>query len=196
MRVGSLRFDAESLPAHLLLGDCYRLEGKWTDAKQRFDYVLSKDPSMYQAHYNLGLLYYEAGENFPGITKLESLQRAQLELNTYRDQMGPRIAKDDPSVAYLTDFRLNAAAADYLAEHLRGVTTLVCESQYRAADAALAETAMHSTVAEVAALAARAGVGRLVLFHVSPRYLPDGLPAMLAEARAIFPNASFPDGWV
>jgi hypothetical protein len=39
----------------------------------------------------------------PGLSKVESLQRAQLELNTYRDQMGPRIAKDDPSVAYLTD---------------------------------------------------------------------------------------------
>ena len=28
---------------------------------------------------------------------------AQLELNTYRDQMGPRVPKDDPSLTYLTD---------------------------------------------------------------------------------------------
>jgi ribonuclease Z len=99
------------------------------------------------------------------------------------------------SVAYLTDFRLNAATADVLTDRLRGVTTVVCESQYRAADAALAEGAMHSTAAEVAGLAARAGVGRLILFHVSPRYLPGGLGAMLSEARGVFANVAFPDGW-
>jgi ribonuclease Z len=100
------------------------------------------------------------------------------------------------SVAYLTDFRMTPATAEHLAERLRGVTTVVCESQYRAADVELAEAAMHCTSAEVATLAARAGVGRLILFHVSPRYLPDGLDGMLAEARAIFPNTSFPEGWV
>jgi len=99
------------------------------------------------------------------------------------------------SVAYLTDFRLNESTSEYLAERLRNVTTLVCESQYRAADVALAENVMHSTSVEVATLAARAGVGRLILFHVSQRYLPDGLGELLAEARAIFPNSSFPDGW-
>ncbi len=34
---GALRFDSENLPAHLLLGDCLRLESKWVEAKQRFD---------------------------------------------------------------------------------------------------------------------------------------------------------------
>jgi ribonuclease Z len=99
------------------------------------------------------------------------------------------------SVAYLTDFRMRPETTEQLAGTLRGVTTLVCESQYRAADVGLAEAAMHCTAAEVAALAARAGVGRLILFHVSPRYLPGGLSAMLSEARAIFPNTFFPDRW-
>jgi ribonuclease Z len=99
------------------------------------------------------------------------------------------------SVAYLTDFRLNEATAKYLAEHLRGVTTMVCESQYRAADVELAEAAKHSTATEVANLAMQAGVGRLILFHISPRYIPDGYAALLTEARAIFPNVAFPEGW-
>jgi len=99
------------------------------------------------------------------------------------------------SIAYLTDFRLNAATADYLTTHLRGVTTVVCESQYRHEDVALAEAVMHSTATEVATLAARAGVGKLILFHLSPRYLPVGCAELLEEARAIFPNTSFPDGW-
>ncbi len=100
------------------------------------------------------------------------------------------------SVAYLTDFRLNPATADYLAEHLRGVTTVVCECQYLSAERELAEKSFHSCADEVAGLAARAGVGKLILFHVSPRYLPDGVGGLLAEAQAIFPAATFPDGWL
>jgi tetratricopeptide (TPR) repeat protein len=88
---------------HLNLGDAYRASKRWQDAKKELDLALRLQSNLPEAHYNLGLLYYEAGEGFPGMSKLESLQRAQLELNTYRDQMGPRIAKDDPSVAYLTD---------------------------------------------------------------------------------------------
>lgn len=41
------------------------------------------------------------------------------------------VATPGGSVAYLTDFRLNAATADHLAERSRGVNTVVCESQYR-----------------------------------------------------------------
>lgn len=88
---------------HLNLGDAYRASKRWQDAKKELDVALRMQSNLPEAHYNLGLLYYEAGEGFPGLTKLESLQRAQIELNTYRDQTGPRIAKDDPSVTYLTD---------------------------------------------------------------------------------------------
>jgi len=94
----------QNMPApHLNLGDAYRASKRWQDAKKELDTALRLQPNLPEAHYNLGLMYYEAGEQFPGLTKIESLQRAQLELNTYRDQMGPRVAKDDPSVTYLTD---------------------------------------------------------------------------------------------
>jgi ribonuclease Z len=99
------------------------------------------------------------------------------------------------SVAYLTDFRMDAAAQDYFAGRLHGVSTVVCECQYRSEDRELAVRNMHMAADEVATMAAKAGVGRLVLFHVSDRYQPDGWRELLAEARAIFPATSFPDGW-
>jgi len=99
------------------------------------------------------------------------------------------------SIAYLTDFRMTPATADELAERLRGVNTVVCESQYRALDTDLAERVMHSTAEEVAAMAAKAGIGRLILFHFSDRYEADDRREMLRDAQAIFANTALPEGW-
>jgi ribonuclease Z len=44
-------------------------------------------------------------------------------------------------------------------------------------------------------LAARAGVGQLVLFHLSDRYRPEGWRALLAEAQAVFSATRFPAHW-
>ena len=103
--------------------------------------------------------------------------------------------KPGDSIAYLTDFRMTPATEDMLAECLRGVNTVVCESQYSAADAELADRVMHSTAEEVASMAAKAGIGRLILFHFSDRYDAPTRRAMVEEARAIFANSSMPDGW-
>jgi ribonuclease Z len=99
------------------------------------------------------------------------------------------------SIAYLTDFRMTPATADMLAESLQGVNTVVCECQYRASDAELADNVMHSTTTEVAAMAAKAEIRKLILFHFSDRYDADARREMLAEAQAIFANAVMPEGW-
>ena len=52
-------------------------------------------------------------------------------------------------------------------------------------DLARARETGHTTAREAAELAARAGVKRLVLTHISPRYTRDA-PELLAEARALF----------
>ena len=100
------------------------------------------------------------------------------------------------SVAYLTDFLLDEAARERLTPALKGVGTVVCESQYRHADFDLARKNYHMTATQVAALAARAEVGRLVLFHLSDRYRPDEWSELLAEAQTVFPNTAFPEHWL
>lgn len=105
------------------------------------------------------------------------------------------ISAPGESLAYLTDFLLDDAARARLVPALRGCTTLICESQYRQADAELARRNCHMTAAQAAGLAREAQVGRLVLFHVSDRYRREGWLALLAEARAIFSDTSFPDHW-
>jgi ribonuclease Z len=51
---------------------------------------------------------------------------------------------------------------------------------------ARAEKTFHSTARQAARIADRAGVGRLVLGHVSARY--DRFDSLLEEARAVFPE--------
>ncbi|MGZ3638091.1 MAG: MBL fold metallo-hydrolase [Ktedonobacterales bacterium] len=99
------------------------------------------------------------------------------------------------SIAYLTDFLLDEAAMERLSVALHGCTTLVCESQYHSADADLAREYHHMTAAQAAQLAQRAHVGRLILIHVSARYRPAEWLALLDEARAVFPNTTFPAHW-
>ena len=74
---------------------------------------------------------------------------------------------------------------DTLIPAVAGVDALVIESTFLAADAALAAERGHLTASEAGRLAAAAGVGRLILTHLSGRYDPD---AVCAEARQRFAN--------
>lgn len=99
------------------------------------------------------------------------------------------------SIAYLTDFRMTESAQELLAEQLKGVMTAVCESQYRHADLHLAEKHYHTTAIQVAEIAKQAGVGKLILFHLSDRYTAEEHREILEEARTVFPDTFFPDHW-
>lgn len=90
---GALRFDADNLAAHLLLGDCYRLQGKVAEAKQRFDYVLGKDASLPQVHYDLGLLYLFSSA-LPGMTPMQQVDAATASLKKYQE-LRPKDQSDD-----------------------------------------------------------------------------------------------------
>ena len=98
------------------------------------------------------------------------------------------------SITWLTDFRVEPGTAEWdgLISWLAGTTTLVCECQYRAADKALAEKNAHMTTDLVGRLAAEAGVGRLVLQHLSRRYSVAEWLAMRDEAKAVFPRTELP----
>jgi ribonuclease Z len=99
------------------------------------------------------------------------------------------------SVAYLTDFLLDELAIERLSRALQGCGTIFCEGQYRHADLDLARKHFHMTTVLSATLAQRAGVSKLVLFHLSARYQPEDWLEMLREARQIFPNTHYPPHW-
>jgi len=75
------------------------------------------------------------------------------------------------------------------------VKTLVCESAYREAELELARQNHHLTTRQAARLAREAGVGKLVLMHISDRYPREEWGEMLGEAREVFPNTVYPAGW-
>ncbi len=101
------------------------------------------------------------------------------------------------SIAWLTDFLVEPGSEEWdgLVAWLAGTGTLVCECQYRSADAALAAANAHMTADLVGRLAAEAGVDRLVLQHLSRRYGAEEWLGMLGEATAFFPKTILPPEW-
>jgi ribonuclease Z len=75
---------------------------------------------------------------------------------------------------------------DDLVAPCQGVDTLVIESTYLEEEAEMAKKFSHLTARMAAELAIRAGVGQLILTHLSRRYREKDV---LAEAQVIFPNA-------
>ena len=73
-----------------------------------------------------------------------------------------------------------------LMDFIRGADTLVIEATYLKEEVQLAAEFGHSTAESVAHLAVDAGIGNLIMTHVSRRYKDESVNA---EAQAIFPNA-------
>ncbi len=89
------------------------------------------------------------------------------------------------SYAYLSDTAFSAKAAGLC----RGVDLMYHEATYAAEDRKIARLRGHSTAAEAARAALRAGAKRLVIGHYSSRYKDEGV--LVGQARAVFP-ATFP----
>ena len=87
-----------------------------------------------------------------------------------------------PPVSYA--FCSDTAFSETLIELLRGVDLLYHEATYNNQNIPEAELYYHSTAAQAAEIARRAGVKRLILGHISGRYA--NTDQHLAEARAVF----------
>lgn len=103
------RLAPKMVEVQLALGDAYRSTRQWDKAKVAFDKALRAKSDLPQAHFNLALMYMTAGAEFPGMDLLVALAKAKEEFGTYRSQMGSRLTRDDPSVAYLDDIDKSVA---------------------------------------------------------------------------------------
>jgi ribonuclease Z len=99
--------------------------------------------------------------------------------------VGFRIDWPDRSMAYVTD-TIASPDAEYV-ERLRGVDLLLHESYFNDDETEQAELTGHSCLSEVARVAAKAAVGRLILVHINP-LIEDDNKLDLAGARKIFAN--------
>lgn len=160
-------------------------------------YILRETPSQVVDPAALAAFGAPAG---PWLGAVKSERRGSVEIDGRPHDLAALRARllapaPQASLAYLTDFRLDAATHDTLAPRLAGIDTLVCEAQYAARDEALAIRHHHATATAVARLARDAGVADLVLIHVSRRYDAAERAALLGEARVVFPAARFAPHW-
>jgi ribonuclease BN (tRNA processing enzyme) len=101
------------------------------------------------------------------------------------NSVGFRVDWPDRSMAYVTD-TVASPTADYV-DRIHGVDLLVHESYFHDDETEQAELTGHSCLSEVARVAAKAKVGRLVLVHINP-LVTDDSEIDLATARSIFAN--------
>ena len=116
--------------------------------------------------------------------------------------LGYRIESEGRAIVYATDHELYgrmyaergdppamlALAARHdadFAAFIAGADLYIAEAQYRAAEYGPKLGWGHSTVEDIAELAARAGVKRLVLFHHDPMRTDDEVEELVGTARAI-----------
>lgn len=87
------------------------------------------------------------------------------------------------SYAYCSDTGLSYSLLD----QLKGMDLLYHEATFSSEDRDKALDTLHSTAADAATIAAKAGVGKLLLGHFSARY--KDLVPLLEEAKTIFENS-------
>lgn len=119
----------------------------------------------------------------PGTVDIGPARVTSVPLHHPGGCIGFKAAAPAGSMAYITD----TLVSDSYLEFIRGVDVLVHECYFSDDMAEWCEKTGHSRTSQVAELARRAGVGRLILTHIDPQR-PEDDPIGLATARALFPR--------
>lgn len=90
--------------------------------------------------------------------------------------------KASKSYAFCSDTRYTESIVPYVQD----VDLLYHEATFTEKEADRAKATMHSTAKQAATIAQKAGVGKLLLGHLSARF--DGVEAHLAESKPVFDN--------
>jgi len=161
--------------------DGYSVEARLLDhGIPTFGYVLMEDPlpgtfDVEKAHrFNI-----PEGPLYGQLKSGRDVRLADGSLITSSELVGP--PRPGRRISYCLDSRPCQGSV----ELSRGASVLVHEATYGSEHAGEARERAHSTAAEAAQVAARAGAKRLLLTHFSPRYLD--LSVLVAEAQSIFP---------
>ncbi len=85
----AVKYAPQNAIAHMNLGDCYRLQQRYADAKRELDQALALDSTLLGAHYAMGLMYLNA-PSFPGMDEKQKVAAALRELNQYKTMRGPK----------------------------------------------------------------------------------------------------------
>jgi ribonuclease Z len=163
-------------------GKHYRVEGAWAEhSKPNMAYRLtvggSRGAFMPKKARNLGI---PEGPLWSRLKGGESVKTEDGRIVEPGDVLG------EPTPGKVIVYSGDTRPTESLAKLARGADILIHESTLSDELADAAERDGHSTAGGVAKMAAKAGVGRLILTHVSARYRDPG--ALLAEAKRFFPQ--------
>ncbi|MGH7598355.1 MAG: MBL fold metallo-hydrolase, partial [bacterium] len=100
------------------------------------------------------------------------------------DVLGP--SRPGVKIAYCLDTQ-PCAGAEKLAAN---AALLITDSTFSAVDAEHAHESGHSTAVDAAEMARKCGARQLLLTHFSGRLRQEDLRALVAEARAVFPDSN------
>ena len=115
-----------------------------------------------------------------GVTSIEGFEVTAADINHKGGRtLGYRVASDAGAFAYLPDHAPSRGIAPAVWDLIEGVDVLLHDAQFTETERRLADDYGHATVEETVALAAKANVGRLVLFHHSPVRTDDQLDRIL-----------------
>jgi ribonuclease Z len=160
------------------------------------DFTVTAFPVFHRGSDSLGFRFEERSHRPFLPEKAEALglpvgpiRRDLVDGKTVRLEDGRQVGPEDVLGPLKPGVRMvhigDTGRIDDLVVPCQGVDALVIESTYLEEEAEMAKKFSHLTAKMAAELAVRAGVGQLILTHLSRRYREKDV---LAEAQVVFPN--------